>query len=335
MLLARFKAVSVFFISVLAAFALPDWASSFNSVIAGLATVAVILLIVLLYFLPRSMTKRTAAPKIDFPSWDPQKKWESLKELFVATSALGESAIEWYRDNVRGMRLGSRTIRLCSISLASFGALVPLLANAFRRVDRTYLFDPQWGYFAFALAVVVLGVDKFYGFSTGWARYIKTQLALERGLTDLRYDWTAVVANVENQVPTPDELKAMLKKLKDFVDFVHSQIQQETEAWLVEFQTSLSDLMTTVRSQTDTTKAGSVQVTVTNAAQFDGGVTVTLDQLTEMPLTGTQCFFPSVSPGPHAISVRGKKADKLSNASDVVKVSPGATASVSITMPIS
>jgi hypothetical protein len=298
-----------------------------------ISALLMLILLLILYFLPSKLTKRTAAPTIPFPAWNPQDAATSLKEVYAATVAQGQSAIDWYRTNIRGMRLGSRIVRLCSISLASFGALVPLLANAFRRQDQTYLFDPQWGYFAFALAVVVLGIDKFYGFSTGWARYIKTQLALERGLSDLHYDWAALLPNLDNQPLTPERLQPMLQKLKDYSDFVHTQIQQETEAWLLEFQTNLSDLMTTVKAQQDTTKPGSVQVTIANAAQFDGGVTVNLDQGTELPVQGGQCFFPSVSPGPHAVFVKGIKGGKNFPASDVVKVSAGTVSPISITVP--
>ena len=290
------------------------------AIVVGLA----LIIIIALYLSGRSHLQ-TATSADPFPSWDSSQDWESLKAVFAATEKEGESAIRWYRDNIKSKRFGSRFIRLLAISLASIGALIPLVATQLN-------FNPEWGYFSFATVIVLLGIDKFYGFSTGWVRYLKTQMDLERGLSDLRYDWTALVSKVQTQSPSAEQIQVMLQKLKDFVDFVHAQIQQETEAWVLEFQASLSDLMTSVKAQSDATKPGSLQVTVKNAEQFDS-VSVNLDQLTEMPVQGGQCFFPSVATGSHAVSARATKAgiDPVV-VSDVVKVSAGSSATLVLTL---
>jgi len=300
----------------------------------GLLIVAVVL-VLLSPMLGKALPRRTSTSPVPFPEWSPDKTWDSLKAVFIATVREGESAINWYRDNIRGKRLCSRLIRLFAIVLASVGALIPLIVAAARNYDGSKgIFDPQWGYFAFATAAVLLAIDKFYGFSTGWVRYLKTQLALERALSDLRYDWTALVSKIQNQSPTPDETQIVLRKLKEYVDFVHTQVQQETEAWVLEFQSGLSDLMASVKAQSETTRPGSLQVMVTNADQFER-VTVLLDQTIESGLQGEQCLFQSVAPGVHAVSVRGRKGDKVLIASDVAKVVPGTVATLSIAIPVS
>jgi hypothetical protein len=282
----------------------------------------------------KALFRRTATSSAPFPDWAADKPWESLKAIFIATLDQGNSAINWYRDNIRTKRLGSQLIRLLAIVLASIGALIPLIVAAARSYsDSRAIFDPQWGYFSFATAAVLLAVDKFYGFSTGWVRYIKTQLALERSLSDLRYDWTVLVSKIQNQTPTPDQVQLILQRLKDFVDFVHSQVQLETEAWILEFQSGLSDLMSSIKAQSDATRPGSVQVTITNASKFES-VTALLDQVTELTIDGGQCLFPSVTPGVHTILARGKKAESLFTAGQVVKVTSGALATISIAIPI-
>ena len=306
--------------------------SNLSSQVLLLALLA-LLVLTLFLFSSKFKRRRTAAPAVVFPPWDPAQKRESLNKVFEAALKQGQSAIDWYQDNIRTQRLGSRIIRLLAIFLASLGALIPLIGPPVQKLLNVKDFDPQWGYIAFATAAVLLAVDRFYGFSTGWVRYIKTQLALERALTDVRYDWTALVAKLKAPEPTPEELPPMLQRLKDFVDFVHSQIQQETEAWVLEFQTNLSDLMTTVKTQAESTKPGSIQVTITNASDFDPGITALLDQGPELTTQGGQCLFPSVPPGPHVITVRGKKGGKDSSKSEVVKVSPGALATQSVTLP--
>lgn len=292
------------------------------------------LLTVIFLVLRKARQNRTATPSEKFPVWDSSKPWDSLAELFAATLQHGQAAIGWYRINIRNKRAGSQIIRLLAILLFSVGALIPLVINIARVEGKSNeLFDAQWGYISFAVATGLLAADKFYGFSTGWARYIKTQLVLERGLSDLRYEWVALASKVPCQQPTPDQIQAMIQKLKEFVDFAHTQIEQETEAWVVEFQTSLSDLTTSLKTQTEAARPGTVEVKVTNADKFEK-VRALLDQMSELPLQGNQCVFPSVAPGVHAVTVRGTKDGKEFTGADVVKVTAGVLASVSISIPI-
>jgi hypothetical protein len=294
----------------------------------------IILLTVIAVLVRTASQKRTATPAEEFPEWDPKKPWESLLQLYSTTLKQGGSAVDWYRVNIRSKRAGSQIIRLLAILLFSVGALIPLVINIARiEGDQKGLLDPQWGYISFATAAAFLAADKYYGFSTGWIRYIKTQLALERALADLRYDWLILTAKITNQQPSPDQIQAVVQKLKDFVDFVRTQIEQETEAWVVEFQASLSDLTASLKAETEATKPGTVQVTVTNSDKFEKIMAV-LDQVTEMMLHGNQCLFPSVAPGVHGVMVRGTTEDgKESTGTAVVTVTAGAQASVSITVP--
>jgi hypothetical protein len=115
---------------------------------------------------------RTALPNVEFPVWDSQDVWKSLQSLFLATVRQGESAITWYRDNIRMKRLGSQFLRSAAIILASIGALLPLVVAAASRFDQSNTWknwvDAQWGYIAFATAAACVAADKFYGFSSGW-----------------------------------------------------------------------------------------------------------------------------------------------------------------------
>jgi hypothetical protein len=287
----------------------------------------------------KRLETRTALPSVEFPVWDSQDVSKSLQGLFLATVKQGESAIAWYRDNIKMKRIGSQILRSAAIVLASIGALLPLVGAAVSRFDQSNtwktLVDAQWGYIAFATAAACVAADKFYGFSSGWIRYMKTQMALEGALTDLHYDWIALVSKVPNQQPTGDQVQGMLQKMKDFVVLVRTQVQQETDAWVLEFQSNLADLTNTVKAQRDAQKPGGVQVTVPNAKDFDGGVKVQMDHSDERTIVGTQCVFGSVPPGTHEILVTGNKGGQPFTASSVVKVAPDFVASASVVLPTS
>jgi hypothetical protein len=195
--------------------------------------------------------------------------------------------------------------------------------------------DAQWGYIAFAAAAACVAADKSYGFSTGWIRFMKTQLALERALSDLHYDWMGLVAKLADQQPTSDQIQVMVQRLKDFVVLVRAQIEQETDAWVLEFQSNLADLASAVKSKTELTKPGSLQITVSNAKDFDGGIKAYLDRAEERMGEGTQCLFSAVPPGAHEVLVRGKRGDRTYETASVVKVVPDSLASLSLVLPLS
>lgn len=300
------------------------------------AIAAAALIVILVAVRRVGLAKRTSLPSLDFPVWDPAKSRESLQALFDITLKQGEAAIEWYQDNIRPNRAASRILRSLAIILASLGALLPLVIAAISRFrgSEVRLVDAQWGYIAFAAAAACVAADKFYGFSTGWIRFMKTQLALERALSDLRYDWIVLVATLPGHEPTADQIQVMVHRLKDFVTFVRAQIEQETDAWVLEFQSNLADLASAVKSKAEVSKPGSLQVTVSNANDFDPGIKAYLDQATEKVIQGTQCLFSVIPPGTHEVLVRGKRADRTYETASVVKIASDSLASVSLTLPL-
>jgi hypothetical protein len=311
---------------------------SVSTILLAGATGSVLLIVYVV--LRAGFLKRTSFPSLEFPTWNPENSGQSLQQIFVVTLKQGEAAIEWYRTNIRPKRLGSRFLRSIAIVLAAIGALLPLVVAAASRFEASDvrlrgLVDAQWGYIAFAMAASCVAADKFYGFSTGWIRYMKTQLALEGALTELRYDWAALVAKLSVPQPTAEQIQIMLQRLKDFVVFVRTQVEQETDAWVLEFQSNLADLANTVRSKEEARKPGSLQVTVPNAMEFDGGIKALLDHADERSIQGTQCLFSTVPPGPHEVLLRAKKGEKMFEAATVVKIGPDSLASVSLGVPIS
>jgi hypothetical protein len=306
----------------------------------GIAAIAILLALALYAILGTGLSKRTSLPSLEFPLWNASNNWESLNAVFLVTLKQGEAAIEWYRDNIRAKRAGSRILRSVAIILGSIGALLPLIIAAASRFEESdarlkALVDAQWGYIAFAMAAACIAADKFYGFSTGWIRYMKTQLALEGALTDLRYDWVVLVAKLPNLQPTPDQVQLMLQRLKDFVKSVRAEVEQETDAWVLEFQSNLADLANVVKSRAEATKPGSLQVTVSNAKDFDGGIKAILDHTDERNIEGTQCLFSAIPPGAHEILLRGKRAEKIFETATVVRIGPDSLASLSLAVPVS
>jgi hypothetical protein len=97
--------------------------------------------------------------------------------------------------------------------------------------------------------------------------------------------------------------------------------------------TNLADLEKAAKHRAQEQKPGTVEVTVSNALEFDPGLTTSLDGLEARPVEGKSCVFGSVSPGAHIVLVKGAKSGKTAQASEIVRVQPDSVTSVSLALP--
>ncbi len=134
------------------------------------------------------------------------------------------------------------------------------------------------------VAAGLYGLDKAFGFSSGWTRYILTATVLEKALEEFRLQWTILLAKFHHQ-PSPDQIEALLLCAKDFRISVASAVLEETRDWVTEFQNTLGRLEreaqaqletlrakveSTVQSPPDAQRPGAVELTIRDAAHADG-----------------------------------------------------------------
>ncbi|MDY6992685.1 MAG: SLATT domain-containing protein, partial [Pseudomonadota bacterium] len=91
--------------------------------------------------------------------------------------------------------------------------------------------------------------DKFFGFSSGWMRYMLTQLSLQKALAEFQLGWMLLWADIDKQQPTPEQRKKILQYLIDFQAKLFTEINQETQTWMIEFQSNLIQLERSTRTQ--------------------------------------------------------------------------------------
>lgn len=105
--------------------------------------------------------------------------------------------------------------------MLGLAALVPLVkaagvgSTALTRNEFGVTFE--FGYVFAAIAAGVLAYDKYFGLSTGWIRYIQTQLVLEGALDELGYDWVSFLAKLDAQNPSTDQIQTIIQRLRSFI----------------------------------------------------------------------------------------------------------------------
>ncbi|GAQ67733.1 hypothetical protein SsS58_08189 [Streptomyces scabiei] len=174
----------------------------------------------------------------------PQGDWgvpaERLEELYhwVERAALETAA--WYLADRVWKRVTARVLRIGAAAGALTGAALPLL-------DLTGAVGgaAPWGYLALLTCVACVGVDRFFGVTSGWMRDVATAQAVQRRLQMLRFDWASESAR---EVLGPAEGTAgeaaerCLGVLRRFSEDVTELVRAETADWMVEFRTGPAPL---------------------------------------------------------------------------------------------
>lgn len=297
----------------------------------------------------RQAPKNIATPSFEALTWQtPQEREISIQHLYRYAEQYAQQAVDWYLSSKNSKSRWSRWLRLSAIALATLGSLAPVMLSI-GWLER----DPaagtaglpgwsgsaaaligQLGYLWLALAAACVATDKFFGFSSGWMRYIKTAQLLMKGLAEFRLDWAMLVAKQGGAPPTEEQLQLMIQRIKEFVIGVHGQVEQETLTWIAEFQSSLAEIEKTVRTQEETTRPGAVDITVTNGMEAEEGFQVSLDGMVVAHVRGTRHQIGYVAPGHHKVSVTGTVKGKKLDASELVHVPPGAIAKATLALPV-
>jgi len=95
-------------------------------------------------------------------------------------------------------------------------------------------------YILIGIAAFLIGVDKFFGFSSSWMRFVTTQIALETLLAKFRYDWAIESVKACGKLDT-DACKPLLILAKNFAADVQSKIENETAQWATELRNNLTE----------------------------------------------------------------------------------------------
>ncbi len=271
----------------------------------------------------------------DFPVLagnDDAAKCVYLAAVYTHTVETAKDAIAWYLINKVPQKRWARTTRFVAILFTAVGGLIPLIAAS--RVLATWTASielSQFGYVSLALAGACIGLDKYFGYSSAWIRYLTTATLLQRLLHEFCLDWAALDVCREGQAP---QFEPMLRRVQTFITRIRSEMEKETADWAAEYRSNLAEMEKSVREQLDANRPGSIGLTVNNVSKVvDGGVTVLLDGATMQKIDVPDCLLSPVFAGEHVVTIRGKIKDALRSLSTSVHVEPGRPCLLTLKLP--
>lgn len=264
------------------------------------------------------------------PEFDPANPKPFLDALYQWTVAHVESQIAWYNEKRGPKRFWSQLIRGLTVFLLLAGGMCPL----FDAIGITgWPKFGQWGYLLLALGGGVYSFDRYFGLSSGWIRYALTGMALEKLLLQFKFDWALATARQVGGHAGAEDVLRQVQLARDFALQVHEQVKQESDAWALEFQSSVADLQKALGGGKDAAKPGAVRVTLANGKNYQG-VELTLNDRTVRTLDGVgEALIDQVAPGRYTVAVAAAKGGATVRDAKVVEVAPGAVVAAALTLP--
>jgi hypothetical protein len=286
--------------------------------------------------------------------WDSADLAKSLREIRNAVELEGQKAIDWYWKAKRWKRIPSQWIQFLALLLTAAAGLVPIILQLVKNTGAAKGFDsgPLAALFV-GIAAALLGLDKAFGYSSGWTRYVLAATSMTNLLHEFRMDWVALSA-AAGVSPNAEQQAAMIRRAKEFVSTIQGMIAQETKDWATEFQSNMAQMEKDLKVQLDSlkaqvdkeakdkeaaTKAGAIELTVTNADKTDSfSFDVVLEGLsgksTDSVSNAKVWTRINTAPGQYRISINAKCKGNIASTSTIVDVKPGDTAKPLVTLPI-
>jgi hypothetical protein len=191
----------------------------------------------------------------------------------------------------------------------------------------------QLGYLFLAFAGAFVLFDRFFGYSTAWMRYVATMIELEKLREAFRGEWVLLSRRWQTQGDAAFVIQ-LIDITRTFTQQLKAATEKETQAWISEFQTNLSQSEKEVRERLESGRPGGIEVQVSDGPKAVDGFDLAVDQMRVEHITGQSGSVGFIAPGLHKVSVSANLAGKTYAASQIVDVQPAAVKKVELRLGI-
>jgi hypothetical protein len=176
-------------------------------------------------------------PELGELDWSDAGRDASLLRVFEQAINYALGAEGWYARKRRTKRQWGRALRVSAILLGTAAAVLPILSEIYTTGGKPTI-APAWASVALAVAAALVALDHYFGFSSGWMRFIATELRLTRLRHEFEYEWQDIAVRLIHPI-SDEDLSMALALAKELVLAVDEVVADETEMWIGEFQTTL------------------------------------------------------------------------------------------------
>lgn len=264
--------------------------------------------------------------------WDPQDPRGSLDAVFRYVAGDAKEAIEWYLRSKRRKKRWARLFRTLVVLSGALAGVIPLLIEMGLNWPGGRSISPAWASLFVAIAGTMVALDRLLGCSSGWVRYISSEMRVRRILEEFRIDWAIEKAVWKNGTPDADQVRGMLERAKAFNMQVNAIVQEETNAWITEFKTNVKEIDEAVKAKAEAMSRGGLNVMVTNGDECTDGWKLSIDGGSVRSYIGKTAALSDLAPGSHTLRVEGTIDNSERRAEKLASVPAGGIGNVEVTL---
>jgi len=264
--------------------------------------------------------------------WDEENALISLDSLYQFAYKETKSTEEWYWKKAGGKRFWAMGIRLVAIAAVTAAGLIPILTPIWQNSAGDPVINPVWSSVAVAIGTAALGLDKYFGFSSGWIRYVTSALSVKGWMIEFKYDWElnrAIMLADDNEYSEP-EIQSMITKCSAFALKISNAVQEETKQWAQEFQTGLGALGETLKQQASIGQPGGVIINLENGDKCTAGWEIQVDGRKLGKHYGNTGVLTDLYPGLHQIVIAGDIGKKSLHAETAINIEVGVVSTINL-----
>ncbi len=176
---------------------------------------------------------------------DEPRRSDALEQLHRRVVQAAENAAAYYARRTASKRWWARALRLVAIVLAAIGSMFPVLITL---IGGRESIDPTWASVLLACAATAVGLDRFFGFSSAWMRFVTAGMQLQHLREQFDIDWQESIAAWEGRPPSAEQTVGALAVLRKFLREAHRIVRDETDLWFWEFRDSLQQVDVAVQA---------------------------------------------------------------------------------------
>lgn len=168
-------------------------------------------------------------------SWQDENAASSLEQVFNHTIDHANTLIEWYLTSKKSKKICAQWLRLSAIFLSTLGGLFPIIATAAG-------LSALWATILLGLAAMCVAIDRFFGCSSAWMRFITAEYRIRRSVSEYQITLEQLRASWHNAVPDGEQVQTALDTAKTFIVDVENIVIAETAQWRSEFQNVIQSI---------------------------------------------------------------------------------------------
>jgi len=275
------------------------------------------------------MTAKNLKPT-GFPllQWEPQNLAKPLDKLCTYATIQAQEAIDWYFHRKQLRRYLCRVFRISAILLVAFAGVLPLINEVLGKDSSIH---SLWSTLALAAAATIILLDRFYGFTTGWIRFMQAGQQLSQALEIFQLEIELEKLKWGRLEPTQEESFAMLRQVQQFLKQLRGIVKDETMQWAAEFTEVLKQVDEQVKLVAQAEKKSALQIAITNGDHCTDGWMLTVGDRSPEKRYGKEGSV-EVLPDLYVVRIEAQIDSKPVRAERAVKVNPAEIQTLELTL---